>query len=62
MRYRAFWKGTWYESEDYGALCRCLSWVGAESFMCVLWAKPFVHPFRTVIDKTVVVYKCEHED
>lgn len=32
MRYRAFWKSTWYECEDYGALCRCLEWVGAKSF------------------------------
>lgn len=32
MKYRAFWKDTWYECEDYGALCRVLSWVGAKSF------------------------------
>lgn len=34
MRYRAFWKSTWYECVDYGALCRCLSWLGANSFIC----------------------------
>lgn len=34
MRYRAFWKDTWYECEDYGALCRCLALVGVESFTC----------------------------
>lgn len=33
MKYRAFWKDTWYECEDYGALCRCLAWVGAEYFI-----------------------------
>lgn len=33
MKYRAFWKSTWYECEDYGALCRCLFWVGADSFI-----------------------------
>lgn len=32
MKYRAFWKSTWYESEDYGALCRCLAWLGAKAF------------------------------
>lgn len=32
MKYRAYWKSTWYECEDYGALCRCLAWVGANSF------------------------------
>lgn len=35
MRYRAYWKDTWYECEDYGALCRCLTWCGAESFTCL---------------------------
>lgn len=34
MKYRAFWKSTWYECEDYGALCRCLFWLGADSFTC----------------------------
>lgn len=32
MKYRALWKSTIYTCEDYGALCRCLAWVGAESF------------------------------
>lgn len=32
MKYRALWKSTWYECEDYGALCRCLAQVGAKSF------------------------------
>lgn len=33
MMYRALWKSTIYTCEDYGALCRCLFWVGAESFV-----------------------------
>lgn len=62
MKYRAFWKDTWYECEDYGALCRCLAWVEASSFMCVDWVVPYIHWLTPVNDADVVIYRCEDEN
>lgn len=59
MKYRTFWKSTWYESEDYGALCRCLSWVGAESFSCVPAVIPYIDWFELKPTPSVVIYKYE---
>ena len=60
MKYRAFWKSTWYECEDYGALCRCLSWVGAESFSCVLADIPNIDWCELKPTPSVVIYKYEN--
>ena len=59
MKYRAFWKSTWYECEDYGALCRCLFWVGADSFSCVPAVVPYIDCFDLKTGSYVVVYKFE---
>lgn len=59
MRYRAFWKSTWYECDDYGALCRCLFWVGADSFSCVPAVIPYIHWLKLKPEPSVVIYKYE---
>lgn len=59
MKYRAYWKSTWYECEDYYALCCCLIWVGAEYFTCVPVTAPSLHLFESEDTTSVVIYKYE---
>lgn len=62
MKYRAFWKDTWYESEDYGALCRVLSWVGVQSFYRTDPGVDYWFRDNVLSPNSVVVERVEDED
>lgn len=60
MQYSTFWKSTWYKCDDYGALCRCLAQLGADSFSCVHADVRYISDLQLVTDPSVVIY--EYED